>query len=318
MDLVFDSNALPERDRYEVWREEFMRGGGWTFDVERRGTSPFDVRVYGRTMGNAALMAQQASPCAVSYGSREIARLERPWLFLVLTLAGSFVDRHASGMMRVRAGDLVLHDLTQPFVCESVSSRHYTLGLRLSPDEIQECLSSPLPAILKFDRNNGNVALLANYLRSLARLDAATAAEYGNVYAEHVRDLLRIVLQGNGEAPDGEGRQGHTAALLSALQDHVQRHLTDSSLDPASAATRFGISVRRLHQLFEETGQTFSDFLWERRLDACYKALMDPAQDWRSITEIAIAHGFNSLSHFCRRFKAAYGVSPRQVRAQRG
>jgi AraC family transcriptional regulator len=35
----------------------------------------------------------------------------------------------------------------------------------------------------------------------------------------------------------------------------------------------------------------------------------------RSLTDIALACGFNSASHFSNRFKAAKGITPSQLRA---
>ena len=44
-------------------------------------------------------------------------------------------------------------------------------------------------------------------------------------------------------------------------------------------------------------------------------SLCDPALAARSISEIAVAWGFNDAAHFSRAFRARFGRSPRELRA---
>jgi len=54
-------------------------------------------------------------------------------------------------------------------------------------------------------------------------------------------------------------------------------------------------------------------FLKQVHIEYCLAALSHSKQ---SITEIAFASGFQSISQFNRRFKATMGMSPRQYRDQ--
>jgi AraC family transcriptional regulator, positive regulator of tynA and feaB len=65
--------------------------------------------------------------------------------------------------------------------------------------------------------------------------------------------------------------------------------------------------------LFEQ-GTSLQRLIVSRRLDHCRRALEDPSQARRTMTDIAFAWGFSDLSHFDRRFKAEYGCSPRDYR----
>ena len=78
----------------------------------------------------------------------------------------------------------------------------------------------------------------------------------------------------------------------------------------------FGVSVRTLHSRFGKLGQTFGRWLLEARLDSCGQALRDPHQRTRSISEIAYAYGFNDLSHFNKAFRARFGMTPGDWRAE--
>jgi len=57
-----------------------------------------------------------------------------------------------------------------------------------------------------------------------------------------------------------------------------------------------------------------SDWIWAQRLEKSRRNLCDPLLARESITQIAIGCGFSDLSHFSRRFKAAYAMSPRDYR----
>jgi AraC family transcriptional activator of tynA and feaB len=54
-----------------------------------------------------------------------------------------------------------------------------------------------------------------------------------------------------------------------------------------------------------------------RRLERCRAALEDPGQARRSVSEIAFGWGFSDMTHFGRRFKAAYGILPSEYRVSR-
>ena len=50
------------------------------------------------------------------------------------------------------------------------------------------------------------------------------------------------------------------------------------------------------------------------RLQRCRRDLLDPRLADRSVAAIAFGWGFGDLSGFNRAFKAAYGVTPRELR----
>ncbi|WP_236759231.1 helix-turn-helix domain-containing protein [Agrobacterium tumefaciens] len=91
-------------------------------------------------------------------------------------------------------------------------------------------------------------------------------------------------------------------------------HAVDPALTPATAAEHFRISVRYVHRLLEDSGETFSQFLLRQRLQKCADDLR--TKGGCSIGEIAFRWGFNDLSHFSRSFRNQFGVAPREYRVQ--
>lgn len=97
----------------------------------------------------------------------------------------------------------------------------------------------------------------------------------------------------------------------------IQDNLESSELGPQTIAAAHFMSVRSLHQLFEETGETVSSIIRALRLERCRRQLEDPTQDTTPISAIAAQWGFADSPHFSRAFRQAYGTSPSKWRANR-
>jgi AraC-like DNA-binding protein len=98
------------------------------------------------------------------------------------------------------------------------------------------------------------------------------------------------------------------------VKDYIALHLSEPDLTAARVAAAMKISVRQLHLLFEPTGTSFAEHVLDRRLEECRAILEGPSSRARSVTDIAFAWGFNSLSSFYRAFGQRFGVSPGMVR----
>ena len=75
-----------------------------------------------------------------------------------------------------------------------------------------------------------------------------------------LRNLCGLVALACGASDEGaeHGRVSLRSAQLAAVKRHVDLHLADPGLTPASAAAALGISVRLLHRLFEPSGSSFA------------------------------------------------------------
>lgn len=104
---------------------------------------------------------------------------------------------------------------------------------------------------------------------------------------------------------------------LDVMLAYLNANLADPQLSPAMLARHTGVSVRTVHNRFEETGTTFGRWVLEKRLTACHKALSDPLHDGLRVSQIAFNWGFNDLSHFTKVFRARFEVPPSQVRKLR-
>ena len=78
------------------------------------------------------------------------------------------------------------------------------------------------------------------------------------------------------------------------------------------------MSVRHADALLAREGTSIARLIRSWRLARCRRALEDPLQRHRTVGEIAFGWGFSDLTHFGRRFTAAYGMSPGEYRRLAG
>ncbi len=157
--------------------------------------------------------------------------------------------------------------------------------------------------------------LFFNYARSLHGEMSKLAPVEAEQCATHVRDLALMALGATREAAEVAAGRGVRTARLKAIKADVERHLTAPDLTADGVASRHGISPRYLRSLFESEGTSFGDFVAVRRLALAHRMLSDPRTAGNSIASIAMSAGFGDLSWFNTRFRRAYGMSPKDVRA---
>ncbi|MCX5414284.1 AraC family transcriptional regulator [Streptomyces sp. NBC_00059] len=104
---------------------------------------------------------------------------------------------------------------------------------------------------------------------------------------------------------------------LAQIRAYVRRHLTEPDLRPAriAAAAAHHISERHLYKLCAQAGFSLNRWIIEQRLEGAREELARSSSSSRTIAAVARHWGFSDPTHFSHRFKDAYGISPRDVRA---
>ncbi len=133
--------------------------------------------------------------------------------------------------------------------------------------------------------------------------------------ADSFLSLLGSVVRSRGQTI-ADRNEKNQSVRLSRILAYLDSHFCDHELTPAKLAVANHVSVRHLHSLFQQSGATVSKALWERRLRAGRDDLLDRAMSGLTICEIAYQRGFSDSAHFSRAFKARFGMSPNQFRAQ--
>ena len=205
--------------------------------------------------------------------------------------------------------DLMLNDLTAPYSFSwtdaggsravQVSYEHLGLPVEVVRKALGRVAASPLHGLV-----HTHLHQLVAHADELAGDASATAV--GTATIELVRALVVSAAQADRFVP---GVRAET--LVTRVQTYLAQHLDDIELTPAAIAAIHNVSVRQLYKAFAAAGLSLEQWVIGQRLEAARAQLRSPAGLRRSISATARTCGFQDPSHFTRRFRAAYGLSPR-------
>ena len=100
---------------------------------------------------------------------------------------------------------------------------------------------------------------------------------------------------------------------MMSVTDYIKNNLTSDDLSQASMAEMAGISKDYFSRIFKNvTGMNYSKWLNLIRLEKATELL---THDDRTLTEIAMLSGFQSIPSFNRVFRSEKGMTPSEYRA---
>ncbi|TCN20344.1 transcriptional regulator GlxA family with amidase domain [Sinorhizobium americanum] len=154
----------------------------------------------------------------------------------------------------------------------------------------------------------------AGGVAALDMMLAIIASEHGTVFAQAVSDWFihtQIRLANEPQRATLAQQLNITHTALIAATSLMASHIADP-LNEQQIADLSGLSSRQLQRLFnEQLGEPIMQFYRRMRLEKANDLLQ---QSTLPITEVAIAAGFSSLSHFSRAFREQFDVTPRRRR----
>ena len=128
-----------------------------------------------------------------------------------------------------------------------------------------------------------------------------------------VLDLTCLMLDlDNGSSNLELTRQPLAEVMFERLSAYLDRHLRDPDLTPERVAQAHRISVRYLHKVFQIKGASFGRALMETRLVEA-RRLLRRGDERIHIGQVAFACGFSNQAHFSARYRARFGMAPRET-----
>jgi AraC family transcriptional activator of tynA and feaB len=307
----FDLDGVPKADREGRW-EEVLSSTHVDLAVRLsadRPARPFRATVRRLWIDDLALVDVTCDPCSGVRGATRIKRADIDYVVVLINRAGRESVCQDDAATQMHPGDAVVWDSTRPggfrvwepmakrslFVPRSALGETGTRGLGVAGG----MLDGGAPA----------TELLTSYLDILARTVSRLSPAAVSAVRNATLDLVSAALQpGQTAAFPGPG----VPVLRAVIGQWIEQNLDRVDLSPSAIAIAHNMSLRSVHRLFEETGETVSSFIRIRRLA---QARMDLAATDDAITEIAARWRFYDASHFTRAFRAQYGLAPSHYRA---
>jgi AraC family transcriptional activator of tynA and feaB len=273
--------------------------------------SDFDATLLHSSLGELDIVSLESQGIHFAeVTTRTIADEMDDVFFLVLAIEGNATLSQGGRDAVLAPGDFTLIDTRRPYECRYYSDRWKHVIVKIP----RPAFNSRLVATEKLtgrtvSASAGVGSLVSGYIQLLPEHILALQPAAKTQVGEHLVDLAALAVAANAGVDAPAVSSGRAVALFR-VRMAIESHLSDPTLDPEAVASAAGVSVRYANGLLAEQGMSLERLIVSRRLERCRRALEDPTQRQRTISEIAYAWGFSDLSHFDRRFKAAYGLSP--------
>lgn len=290
-------------------------------DVRPKDIELFHGSLQRERLGPLTVMNVCSSAVNIRHTRAHIARMPLPSYLLLSPLEREIeIAAEGGGATRVRAGEFCLIDHARTYDLTHGDSVR-TFCVDIPRDRLEARLPGAPQLVGRLMRPDSVssrmlLALLRTLGSEVGHTDIASPSasqDESLVLGENLLSFVVATYSSYSVANDSRG----TELRAKACRACIDSRLTDPSLKPAEVARHVGISERYLRAAFAAEGESFSSYVLRRRLERCAGSLRDTALRGRTITEIAFQAGFNNLTYFGQAFKARYGMTPREYRAQR-
>jgi AraC-like DNA-binding protein len=293
-------------DRFDAWHDALnLNYGRWASAPNRLPT--FSATVECGLVDAFRVIECVCDPCAGQRTWADIGHNPEDIVALQLVLRGKEEVRFAGEEFLLRPGDILVWDSLRPMDFKVVEQLH-KLSVILPLSRLRNWLPNRWQSIRRvIAPDSGAARLLSSYLQSLAPRKAVDGINNSDALIETTIGLLVNAL----ELEPARSADCMREVQLERVRSYIDEHLSEPDLAPSKIAAANRISVRYLHWLFESIGTTVTQFVIRERLERCRRDLGNPMMRNRKIADVAFSWGFSDVTHFNRRFKTEFGMSPR-------
>jgi len=318
-DLIFACDEHDYRGREHEYRgpngQEYYEG-----DYQILPGPHVSVRIEKSLSGTYSILnLRSASPLRFRRSWHHIRQDKTDVCVLWFIKHGSIRLSRSGGTVTVNSGECTITRSLQPFVMDCLvdeQSTHEALHVigpthifrSFIPDDIEP------GTVLSTREGDPHVA---------EEIFSLLYQEGDTVSRKAAEDFVRTAAAAVGNSLVESRNRAHASYSMGdkryeELLAYIQRHLSNPDLSVSTVASACGISPRYLTYILTKHGTSFSDILWSSRLERAQAWLLDESMRHVSIAKISYMAGFKSPAHFCRMFKAAKGLTPREFRALEG
>lgn len=277
-----------------------------------------------RLDGTREIVDFQECPSILLYKNLEYEEYPKHWhtsTEIIMVVENDYQVICNGKLYSLDVGDILI---IAPGVVHTIPEKKGTRYILLA--NLSNCITSKAfdsilsliqPAIIVSEKNYPSI-----YRQCQDLILNSTAEYFGNEQFKEVavyNQLINLLLLVGREYTKQCGI--FTDAPVAKQQEYMQKFMTlcdyinnncTESLSVDDAANMVGFSKFHFSRLFKKfTGTTFYSYVNERRIAYATLLLLDSE---KSITEVAIGSGFNSISSFIRIFKINRGCTPTEFR----
>lgn len=316
MAVLLDTDELPAERRQEGLLSTMAANAGASAVILEGDPARARARVERWAFGPVVLLHAEGTAMRLARASRAPAAGVR-MISVGLQEMGEGTLRAGTGGRVLPTGGVVLVDSSRPY--EYGWAGDGSASTLLIPVS-ELALPQPMLARAAAAEPVGSAlwALVGEHIGALRRhadelAAVPSAPTVGAACIELVRALIAAVSDDRAHLTEVVEQ-----SLITQIRGHIRQHLADPELGPPAIAAALHISLRHLYATCARANFSVEQFIIAQRLDAAKAELAHPNARFRAIAAVARRWGFKDPAHFARRFRAAYGVSPRDWRRSCG
>ncbi|TBL34704.1 helix-turn-helix domain-containing protein [Verrucosispora sp. SN26_14.1] len=313
MAVVLDTAQLPVRDRVEAVHATMAYASAPCHVIHENPSGDVYARMAVWDLGDVSVFTTEASGIRLLRTPRQTRQDVTPVVALSVQRRADGRQEQGGRHALVAPGGLMGMDLSAPY------------DFSWSGDGAAGCLQIPIDRLaLPVDvirRALGNLPASPLYplvtrhvVDVVGRADRLGADPAAPVLGAASVELARALLTSAAYATARHVHVDRAGTLLTLVRAYVRQHLADPDLRPSTIAMAHNVSLRHLYKVCAQADFSLEQWIIGERLKGAAEELLRPQSRNLTIAVVARRWGFGDPTHFARRFRAAYGLTPGQWR----
>lgn len=317
MAVILDTDHFDPGDRAAAVDDAMLRSGIPALVTHEPPLEQVRARIQlWQLGGGTTLMHRSGSGVSLTRTARQVRAAGPERIAVTVLGAGRWIYTQGAHDQRVESSipRMVLTDHAAPYSFTRIGGGD-TFSLNVDLAALGLPADQVRAAVDRVERSPVLPLVQGQILQLSAELDAIPTGPALGMVANAATELVRaLVVSATADAE----RQHHviTDSLALRIGLFIDAHLYDPDLTPAIIARHHHISLRQLYNVWSRHHEiTLGQAIIGKRLDAARRDLARPDAAVLTISAIARRCGFVDTAHFARKFRQAYGCSPREWRA---
>ncbi|MDT3446078.1 MULTISPECIES: helix-turn-helix domain-containing protein [unclassified Pseudofrankia] len=310
MGFVLDTADLPPGERIDAVYAAMMAASVPSYVTHENPDGDIRTRLELWDLGAANIFTARSSGLRLLRTAKQAKQDAAPVVALSVQLLADGHHEQLGHRQIVRPGALMMVDLSSSYDfswtgvggagCIQIPFDQVGLPVDVIRRAAANLRCSPLYGLV-----TDHVAHLVRDAPSLSADPAASTLGRGSI------ELARALLASAAHA-EPHARAVLAETLLTQIRAYCRQHLADSDLRPAVIAATHNISLRYLYKICAQADFSLEQWIIGERLRGAREELMRPESRHRTIAMVARRWGFSDPTHFTRRFRGTYGLTPRE------
>lgn len=283
-------------------------------DMKTDHPESFAARMRNRSQGGIHLAEIEASGHAARRGTERVDK-DAESLVLCNVISGEGHILQGGRQAQLGPGDFGIYQTGRPV--EIVVPTGFNILFLKFPQSMLTLSGLQIADLVaeRIGRNSGLALAMAGLLAGLNSVMDTLPPQIQMLTLHNAVDLTSTMIRHELAGSTNLKPTNQKAMRFEQIASYIDVHLHEQDLSPSSIAAANFVSVRYLHAIFAEVGETVGSWIRIRRLHNCARDLRDPRLKEVPVSVLSHRNGFKNQSYFSQVFKELIGSTPAEYRA---